>query len=181
MYRVCKKDYRIYVSCSILPMHMPSFFPTPSPPKKQQPHSSPTPLLTHIKATEPMVLPLSSAQPTTSGAKAASCAELARLESRGTGSFRTPAGCVLPYGAMDLAIRAAGLEPEFVQLLRAVENADLTSLDGLCGDLQELVAQARPDAATLMEIGMLVELVMVGCCCPGCFLGCCCSLGCLGC
>lgn len=65
------------------------------------------------KATKPTVLPLSAATPATAGAKSAACAELAKLEA--TGGFKTPAGCVLPFGAMDLAIKVrAGLYDLFM-------------------------------------------------------------------
>lgn len=62
---------------------------------------------TVTKASKPTVLPLSAATPATAGAKSAACAELAKLE--GKGGFRTPAGCVLPFGAMDLAIKVRGV------------------------------------------------------------------------
>ena len=162
------------------------------------------------KATKPTVLPLSSATPATAGAKSAACADLAKLEAKG--GFRTPAGCVLPFGAMDIAIKvrflwlaalwrcgclvgwmpcsnstvgftkvaaslalqnhyckfgnkdhtvlwheqAAGQEQEYTRLVEAIDAADLTSLDALCGELHALVAATRPDAASLSEIGMQI-------------------------
>lgn len=51
--------------------------------------------------------------------------------------------------------QAAGKEQEFARLLTAIDAADLTTLDSLCGELQSLVASTRPDAASLAEIGML--------------------------
>lgn len=53
-----------------------------------------------------MVLPLAAATTVTSGAKSTCCAQLARLEQELKGRhFKTPAGCVLPFGSMDVAIK----------------------------------------------------------------------------
>lgn len=49
----------------------------------------------------------------TCGSKAANCAELERLASMPNSLFKTPKSCALPFGSMDVALKAAGAYQEY--------------------------------------------------------------------
>ena len=90
------------------------------------------------------------------GAKASTCGRLAALAeaSEGDAAFRAPAGCCLPFGAFDEAIAAAGVRPEFEELLAALEGAPSASdelLEG-CRQMQEFVRTLRPTVAALSSV-----------------------------
>ena len=53
------------------------------------------------------MLKLAEAKASTSGAKAAACAELARQAEASGGKFSAPAGVVLPFGTMDAALQVS--------------------------------------------------------------------------
>ena len=59
------------------------------------------------QAKKPKLLKLAEARASTSGAKAAACAELARLAGASGGKFSAPAGVVLPFGTMDAALQVS--------------------------------------------------------------------------
>lgn len=107
------------------------------------------------KAKKPKLLKLAEAKASTSGAKAAACAELARLAEASGRKFSAPAGVVLPFGTMDAALQAAGKAEDFEALLSEVETAQLegSALNKACNQLQELVSQLRPAAGLLKDAG----------------------------
>ncbi|GMI96082.1 PHOSPHOGLUCAN WATER DIKINASE [Hibiscus trionum] len=97
------------------------------------------------------VIPLARADALTSGAKAAACGRLASLAAdfdtvhRDNGvsaSFRVPAGVVIPFGSMDLALEENRSTKKFESLLGKIETAGVENdtLDKLCKQLQLLVS-----------------------------------------
>lgn len=72
------------------------------------------------------------------GAKTASCAILSKIAldtpPNPAAAFKAPAGVCLPYGAMEAAIEATGLNSQFDALLAKLETAAVeeNELDGVC-------------------------------------------------
>ncbi|KAH7438540.1 hypothetical protein KP509_04G019300 [Ceratopteris richardii] len=99
----------------------------------------------------------------TSGAKAVSCGRLAQLSEetknvyndRGIpAAFHVPKGMVIPFGAMEAALRTSGNEAMFKELLTKVETASIESgeLEGICKQLQELVSEQKPPSSIIEKI-----------------------------
>lgn len=61
-------------------------------------------------------------------------------------SFRVPAGAVIPFGSMELALEQSKLMETFKSFLDKIETAKLEGgeLDKLCGQLQELISSLQP-------------------------------------
>uniref|UniRef100_A0A061RNS8 Phosphoglucan, water dikinase n=2 Tax=Tetraselmis sp. GSL018 TaxID=582737 RepID=A0A061RNS8_9CHLO len=94
------------------------------------------------------VLALADATTERCGAKAASCAQLARAAAASSGAWKAPGGAVVPFGVMELALEEAGKKARFEELLAAVETAEVGDvLDSACEELQELVSSVRPSEA----------------------------------
>jgi len=72
------------------------------------------------------------------GAKAAACAQLEQLAVKSGGVFRTPPGCCVPFGTMELSIAAltAAEQKRYEQLLQAAETAPVAELTRVCDQLQ---------------------------------------------
>lgn len=114
---------------------------------------SPAKPLRVSKADAPRLVPLLDCTSSVGGAKAAACARLEQLSlkssSRPGCSFRTPPGCCVPFGTMELAIASlpAAQRQQYTQLLEAAEVAPIDQLDGICGQLQGFLnALPVPDA-----------------------------------
>lgn len=100
------------------------------------------------------ILPLSEADIQNSGAKAATCSHLASLSAvsekvysdQGVpAAFKVPAGAVIPFGSMELALKQSKSTETFRSLLDQIETADIHGeLDKLCNELQELIASQQP-------------------------------------
>ncbi|XP_022722471.1 phosphoglucan, water dikinase, chloroplastic-like [Durio zibethinus] len=97
------------------------------------------------------ILLLADADALTSGAKAAACGRLASLavvsdkvySDKGVpASFHVPAGVVIPFGSMELALEQNKSTETFLSLLEKIETAGLEDgeLDKLCHQLQQLIS-----------------------------------------
>jgi phosphoglucan,water dikinase len=98
----------------------------------------------------------------TCGAKAAACGRLERIAAAaaaasstpaGAAAFRTPAGCVLPFGSMRAVAEAAGRLAQLDELLAAAEGAPVAALEALCGELRALVGGLPVPAPLLAAVG----------------------------
>ncbi len=70
----------------------------------------------------------------------------------GTAEFRTPAGCSIPFGTLELSLEKLPFSEQsrFESLLKEVERAEVSRLDALCAELQALIlAKVRPPPASL--------------------------------
>ncbi|KAK4772818.1 hypothetical protein SAY86_014593 [Trapa natans] len=96
------------------------------------------------------ILSLAEADIHSSGAKAASCGQLASMatasdkvysEEGVPASFKAPLGMVIPFGSMELALERSNSTQTFLSLLEELEIAKLEGgqLDSLCLQLQELI------------------------------------------
>ncbi|XP_022761795.1 phosphoglucan, water dikinase, chloroplastic-like isoform X2 [Durio zibethinus] len=101
------------------------------------------------------VILLADADTLTSGAKAAACGRLASLAAvsdkvysdQGVpASFRVPAGVVIPFGSMELALEQNKSMETFTSLLEKIETVGLEDgeLDKLCYQIQQLVSSLQP-------------------------------------
>ncbi|KAJ7957314.1 phosphoglucan, water dikinase, chloroplastic [Quillaja saponaria] len=101
------------------------------------------------------VILLADADTQTSGAKAATCGRLSSLSAvsdkvysdQGVpASFRVPAGAVIPFGSMELALEQSMSMEKFRSTLEKIEIAKLEDgeLDSLCHQLQELISSLQP-------------------------------------
>ena len=61
--------------------------------------------VTCLQVKKAAILPLAKAQVSTTGSKAAACAQLQRLADASGSAFKAPTGVVLPFGCMELAIK----------------------------------------------------------------------------
>eukprot|EP00798_Chlamydomonas_sp_ICE-L_P027102 gene27101-2326_t len=97
------------------------------------------PAIKHLTA--PKVLALGLAEASTCGFKAAKCAVLEREASKGKRLFKTPKGCCLPFGNMELAITAAHVGADYQSIVTELESSDNedTNLDLSCASMQRLI------------------------------------------
>lgn len=96
-------------------------------------------------------VPLLEASPETCGAKAASCAA---LEKASAGKlFETPKGAAIPFGNMELALKAAGQDREFQRLVQDLEKAPRENVSTICDKLQNIVADLRVPDNVLKAVG----------------------------
>ncbi|KAJ0035004.1 hypothetical protein Pint_25631 [Pistacia integerrima] len=109
------------------------------------------------------VLQLAGADAVNSGAKAAACGRLASLaadsdkvynEQGVPASFRVPAGLVIPFGSMELALEQSKSMEKFMSLLERIETArvDGSELDKLCCELQDIICSLQPPKDTVESI-----------------------------
>lgn len=109
------------------------------------------------------VILLADADAMTSGAKAAACGRLASLSAvsekvysdQGVpASFLVPAGVVIPFGSMQLALEQSKCMDTFVSFLEQIETArpDGGELDNLCCQLQELISALQPSEDIIESI-----------------------------
>ncbi|XP_062108119.1 phosphoglucan, water dikinase, chloroplastic [Humulus lupulus] len=112
------------------------------------------------------VLSLVDAEARTSGAKAAACGRLASLAAASNkvyndqgvpASFSVPAGAVIPFGSMELALEQSKLMKTFRSLLDKVETATFEGgeLDRLSLQLQELISSLQPPKNIIESIERL--------------------------
>ncbi|KAK9671379.1 hypothetical protein RND81_12G026300 [Saponaria officinalis] len=100
------------------------------------------------------IIPLTEAEPSTCGAKAAACGRLASLSEASVkvynehgvpASFKAPAGAVIPYGAMESALEASQSLETYRSYVEQIEGAQVEggALDKLCSELQELISSLQ--------------------------------------
>eukprot|EP00898_Chlorokybus_atmophyticus_P001306 jgi/Chlat1/2176/Chrsp17S02751 len=91
------------------------------------------------------------------GAKSAACAQLANLAAKASAekAFKTPAGCCIPFGAMEAAVDAAGKRKEFEKLLDQLETAPLEGgeLERLCNQMKAIISAVRIPKDLISKIG----------------------------
>ncbi|XP_042489623.1 phosphoglucan, water dikinase, chloroplastic-like isoform X2 [Macadamia integrifolia] len=137
----------------------PSRLEAPEPESSWSAFKSPHP----SQGTTAGVVALVDADTGTSGAKAAACGRLASLATisekvysdQGVpASFLVPAGAVIPFGTMELALQESGSIEAFQSLLKQIEDARMEGgeLDGVCSQLQELIVVQRPSNDIIVNI-----------------------------
>ncbi|XP_050372459.1 phosphoglucan, water dikinase, chloroplastic [Argentina anserina] len=112
------------------------------------------------------VLPLADAEARNSGAKAAACGRLASLAAASDivfsdqgvpASFNVPAGAVIPFGSMELALEQSKSMESFRSLIDKIETLKPESgeLDKVCGQLQELISFLQPSTDIIDRIAKI--------------------------
>lgn len=112
------------------------------------------------------IIPLADANVQSSGAKAASCGRLASLaaisskvhnEQGVPALFKVPAGAVIPFGSMELALKQNKLMEAFSSILEQIESAKMEGgeLDKLCNELQELISSVHPSKDIVEVLGTI--------------------------
>ncbi|GMY32182.1 phosphoglucan, water dikinase, chloroplastic [Fagus crenata] len=112
------------------------------------------------------VILLADADAQNSGAKAAACGRLASVSAvsdkvysdQGVpASFHVPAGAVIPFGSLELALELNKSGETFRSFLEQIETAKLEGgeLDKLCQKLQELVSSLQPPKDIIDSIGRI--------------------------
>ncbi|KAL6188905.1 hypothetical protein ACLB2K_040296 [Fragaria x ananassa] len=112
------------------------------------------------------VLLLADAKAHNSGAKAAACGSLASLAAASDkvfsdqgvpASFNVPAGAVIPFGFMELALEQSKSMESFRSLVDKIETLKLESgeLDKVCGQLQELISSLQPSKDIIDRIAKI--------------------------
>ncbi|XP_027165798.1 phosphoglucan, water dikinase, chloroplastic [Coffea eugenioides] len=109
------------------------------------------------------ILLLSDADLQNSGAKAATCSRLASLSATSEkvysdqgvpAAFKVPAGAVIPFGSMELALEQSKSTETFRSLLDQIETAEIHGeLDKLCNELQELIASQQLPKGIVESLG----------------------------
>ncbi|KAJ8449699.1 hypothetical protein Cgig2_001355 [Carnegiea gigantea] len=100
------------------------------------------------------VILLTDAEPTTCGAKSAACGRLSSLSEASAkvyneqgvpASFKAPAGAVIPFGSMELALKASQSLETYKSYIERIETAQVEDgvLDKLCSELQELISSIQ--------------------------------------
>ncbi|KAL2520078.1 Phosphoglucan [Forsythia ovata] len=97
------------------------------------------------------------------GAKAAACGRLASLAAASSkvyndlgvpASFNVPAGAVIPFGSMEMALERSGSMETYKSLVGHIETAKIDGeLDKLCNDLQELISSLQPPKEIFESLG----------------------------
>ncbi|KAM5569788.1 phosphoglucan, water dikinase, chloroplastic [Rosa sericea] len=112
------------------------------------------------------VLLLADAEARNSGAKAAACGRLASLAAASDkvfsdqgvpASFNVPAGAVIPFGSMELALEQSKSMESFRSFLNKIETLKPESgeLDQVCGQLQELISSLQPSKDIIDRIAKI--------------------------
>ncbi|KAG2726254.1 hypothetical protein I3760_01G103400 [Carya illinoinensis] len=112
------------------------------------------------------VIMLADADAHTSGSKAAACGRLASLSAvsdkvysdQGVpASFNVPAGAVIPFGSLELALEQSKSTPAFRSFLEQIETAKLEDgeLDELCHKLQELISSLQLPKEIIDSMGRI--------------------------
>lgn len=116
-------------------------------------------------STEVIIL-LADADIQNSGAKAAACGRLASLAAvsgkvysdQGVPAlFNVPAGAVIPFGSMELALEQNKSKEIFSSLLEQIESAEMEGgeLDKLCIELQNLISSLQPSKDVVESLGRI--------------------------
>ncbi|XP_022955527.1 phosphoglucan, water dikinase, chloroplastic-like isoform X4 [Cucurbita moschata] len=111
------------------------------------------------------VVPLADADARIAGAKAAVCgrlASLAAISDKGFTSlqipaaFRVPAGAVIPFGSMELALTQTNSMEKFISILEQIETAKVgVELDELCKQLHDLVSSLQLTQDIIDSLGTI--------------------------
>ncbi|XP_022851246.1 phosphoglucan, water dikinase, chloroplastic [Olea europaea var. sylvestris] len=102
-----------------------------------------------------------------SGAKAAACGRLSSLAAASSKvyndqgvpvSFKVPAGAVIPFGSMEMALERSGSMETYKSLVGHIETAKIDGeLDKLCNDLQELISSLQPPKEIFESLGRIFQ------------------------
>ncbi|XP_057957184.1 phosphoglucan, water dikinase, chloroplastic [Malania oleifera] len=112
------------------------------------------------------IIPLLHAETQTSGAKASACGRLASLASISNkvysdqgvpASFDVPAGAVIPFGSMELALEQCNCMESFKSFIDQIETARVEGgeLDKLCHQMQELISSLKPPKEIIHSVGKM--------------------------
>merc|ERR1719221_1505645 len=88
------------------------------------------------------------------GSKSSACGLLSSLSEQG--GFKTPAGCCIPFGAMEAMVQASGQAEPFKRLLAQMEDEPVEHLDSICRTARHLVSTLRPPSAVIESISTLL-------------------------
>ncbi|XP_052189149.1 phosphoglucan, water dikinase, chloroplastic isoform X2 [Diospyros lotus] len=102
----------------------------------------------------------------TSGAKAAACGQLASLAAVSDkvcndhgvpASFNVPAGAVIPFGSMELALEQSNSMEPFTSLVEKIESAQMDDgeLDNLCHQLRGLISSLQLPIGIIEVLGKI--------------------------
>lgn len=71
--------------------------------------------------------------------------------------FKVPAGAVIPFGSMELALKQNKLMEAFSSILEQIESAKMEGgeLDKLCNELQELISSVHPSEDIVKVLGTI--------------------------
>lgn len=73
-------------------------------------------------------------------------------------SFKVPAGAVIPFGSMEMALERSGSMETYKSLVGHIETAKIDGeLDKLCNDLQELISSLQPPREIFESLGRLFQ------------------------
>ncbi|XP_009111699.1 phosphoglucan, water dikinase, chloroplastic [Brassica rapa] len=109
------------------------------------------------------IIELADSDASTSGSKAAACGLLASLAAASTrvdsengvpASFKVPAGVVIPFGSMELALKQSNSEEKFASLLEKLETArpEGGELDSICDQIHEVMKSLQVPKETINTI-----------------------------
>ncbi|KAG2301304.1 hypothetical protein Bca52824_029955 [Brassica carinata] len=109
------------------------------------------------------IIALADSDASTSGSKAAACGLLASLAASSTrvhsehgvpASFKVPAGVVIPFGSMELALKQSNSEEKFASLLEKLETArpEEGELDNICDQIHEVMKSLQVPKETINTI-----------------------------
>ncbi|GMH08067.1 hypothetical protein Nepgr_009907 [Nepenthes gracilis] len=112
------------------------------------------------------IIQLPDADAQTCGAKAAACGRLASLSEESAkvyselgvpASFKVPAGVVIPFGSLELALEASQLTKTFKSLIEQIETAKAEdgTLDKLCSELRDLISSLQLPKHVIESIGRI--------------------------
>ncbi|XP_048496016.1 phosphoglucan, water dikinase, chloroplastic isoform X2 [Beta vulgaris subsp. vulgaris] len=115
-----------------------------------------------VNPSEAVIL-LADATPHTCGAKAAACGRLSSLSEASAkvhneqgvpASFKAPAGAVIPFGSMELALEANQSLETYKSYIEQIETAQVAdgALDKLCAELQELICSLKLSKEIIQSI-----------------------------
>ncbi|KAJ4870584.1 hypothetical protein Rs2_47806 [Raphanus sativus] len=109
------------------------------------------------------IIELADSDASTSGSKAAACGLLASLAAASTrvdsengvpASFKVPAGVVIPFGSMELALKQSNSEEKFASLLDKLETArpEGGELDNICDQIHQVMKSLQVPKETINTI-----------------------------
>ncbi|PSS35912.1 Phosphoglucan, water dikinase [Actinidia chinensis var. chinensis] len=112
------------------------------------------------------IILLADADVQSSGAKAASCGQLASVSAVSDkvcsdigvpASFKVPVGSVIPFGSMELALERSNTMESFRSLVEKIETAQMDGgeLDNICDQLQELISSLQLPEDLIQSLGKI--------------------------
>ncbi|KAK3027339.1 hypothetical protein RJ639_041580 [Escallonia herrerae] len=110
------------------------------------------------------IILLADADVQNSGSKAAACGSLTSLAAVSSkvysdqgvpALFYVPAGAVISFGSMELAVERSGSMETFTSLVEQIETAEMDGgkLDQLCDELQKLISSLQPPKDVIESVG----------------------------